>query len=666
MNFRQKITLSLLLTFVLGGVAFAQPVHITDPNLRTAIVDALKLPRGTHVTEEHMLSLTELDVRSRGIYDIKGLEFAINLTYLRIADNPISDLRPIAGLTKLKTLILGSVPDADINVLDHLINLEHFDISHCNVQNIDVVKHFKQLVILSISFNSVVDISPVANLRQLQYFWAVDNNIVNIEALSKLHNLRALDIYRNQIINHSPVDGLSLTHFAYDQVCEMLPAPLEQRLSRNYPTLSGGTFINKPALSPMQNFAQNDLVFAGAGLFGVDLRHTKNGFDIAGPDIEHSKQVRDAYLALNPNMVFLVDLEFRAALYEEYPADWPYWLRDAQGKIVDAGENDGFINFTHPVIQDRIVQRALAFARCGLYDGVMFDFWNEHHAILVDESTWPDGYVGNEAEQRARDNILARIRANTRPNFIIAGNVNITTIPRTGAMLNGATMETVFPDAATPEDIEYELKNIEHTLLWLDSNIRAPRITILDGRLIPTQSPFSPDNLRWVRALTTLSLTHSDGYFTIKQFTPAGEWGRYWYDFWDADLGQPVGEKGQLYQGREGLYIREYTNGWAVYNHSGSPQVIRLPEEVQGVASGLVNVEHALPNLDGEMYLKAVESGEGRVVSKNPADVNGDGVVNILDLTLVAQSFGSNAAEADVNGDGVVNVFDLVFVANEF
>ena len=46
------------------------------------------------------------------------------------------------------------------------------------------------------------------------------------------------------------------------------------------------------------------------------------------------------------------------------------------------------------------------------------------------------------------------------------------------------------------------------------------------------------------------------------------------------------------------------------------------------------------------------------------ADVNGDGVVNILDLVEVAANFikaGEN--NADVNGDGVLNVFDLVQVA---
>ena len=47
-------------------------------------------------------------------------------------------------------------------------------------------------------------------------------------------------------------------------------------------------------------------------------------------------------------------------------------------------------------------------------------------------------------------------------------------------------------------------------------------------------------------------------------------------------------------------------------------------------------------------------------------DVNSDGVVNILDLTLVASSFenaGPNLA-ADVNGDEVVNIIDLVLVVS--
>ena len=48
-----------------------------------------------------------------------------------------------------------------------------------------------------------------------------------------------------------------------------------------------------------------------------------------------------------------------------------------------------------------------------------------------------------------------------------------------------------------------------------------------------------------------------------------------------------------------------------------------------------------------------------------PEDVNGDDVVNIFDLTLVASAIsdGNTDLSVDVNGDGVVNVFDLVLVA---
>ena len=48
------------------------------------------------------------------------------------------------------------------------------------------------------------------------------------------------------------------------------------------------------------------------------------------------------------------------------------------------------------------------------------------------------------------------------------------------------------------------------------------------------------------------------------------------------------------------------------------------------------------------------------------ADINGDGLVNILDLVLISANFGKAGQNpADVNGDGVVNIVDLVKVAGE-
>ena len=45
-------------------------------------------------------------------------------------------------------------------------------------------------------------------------------------------------------------------------------------------------------------------------------------------------------------------------------------------------------------------------------------------------------------------------------------------------------------------------------------------------------------------------------------------------------------------------------------------------------------------------------------------DLNNDGVVNILDLVLVASQFGTTHTAADLNADGAVNIQDLVLVAN--
>ena len=55
----------------------------------------------------------------------------------------------------------------------------------------------------------------------------------------------------------------------------------------------------------------------------------------------------------------------------------------------------------------------------------------------------------------------------------------------------------------------------------------------------------------------------------------------------------------------------------------------------------------------------------------SPGDVNSDGVINILDLTHVAQHFGekvdtTQASSPDVNGDGSVNILDLVLIASMF
>ena len=674
MNFRQKITLPLLLYIATYSTAFPQVVEIPDPNLRRAVSEALNLPAGAPITQEDMNRLTHLDMRERGIGILTGLEFATNLNYLLIAGNPTIDLSPIATLKQLEHLHVWAIPRLDITLLSNLTNLRGLTIAACDIVDISPLAQLTQLTGLNLSHNRIINIAPLARLTHLVELGLNDNRIADVTALAGLTSLEFLEIQANSIFDHSPLDALALSHFIYDQSCEMQPLPLEPRLeNRHYPSIAARwsgfgwpPVSNRPDLSEAENMTLHDLQIS-VNVFGLRFLEKSrkpyiftglNEFTMYG-DVDRALRLRDEFLFLNPNMVLLVHMDLRTAPFDSFPEDWPYWIRDEHGDIFiewhqGKPKTRGHLDFTHPTVQDMIVEQVIAVSKCGLYDGIIFDYWSESRSVLGGwDGTSHRFFRPLEVELQAREIIVQRIRAETHPNFLIMGNTDDSIIPRTGPYINGGFMETTIPAVSATVDVESTLTKVENSLLWLDQNLRQPRINTLEGYALPSEPPDSPTNLRWMRALTALSLTHSDGYVL---FTEYYTWTHHWYDFWDADLGRPVEEKAQLYEdGIPGLYIREFTNGWAVYNHSGEAQVITLPEEAQGVASGLVNTEHALPNLDGEMYLW--------VKPKNPADVNGDGVVNILDLVVVAQGFGTDKKGVDVNGDGVVNVFDLVQVA---
>lgn len=65
----------------------------------------------------------------------------------------------------------------------------------------------------------------------------------------------------------------------------------------------------------------------------------------------------------------------------------------------------------------------------------------------------------------------------------------------------------------------------------------------------------------------------------------------------------------------------------------------------------------ASASYDGTILLWALAP----YLAQTPWDINSDGIVNILDLVVVANALGKNAP--DLNGDGVVNILDLTLVA---
>ena len=634
-------------------------VEIPDPNLESAIREELALADEMSLSQADMLQLNRLEARDSQIQHLTGLEYATNLIGITLPYNEISDLTPLVGLMRLEYLWFWGNPISDLFPLMNLTALKRIDLARCQISDISPLANLTQLTSINLRDNHIEDISALTNLNQLTELKLNSNQIVDVSPLANLTSLEHLEIHNNLITDHSPLEVLSLTHFTYDEICELPRVPIQNRINnRSFPSIftawagiGWSSVLNRPDLSDAEHLALHDVYWSP--FFGLRWRETEQGMQLMG-DLDKARQQRDALAALNPKMLFIVEIRMRDAFVNDfYPEDWPYWIRDENGNLRPGirGQNYYLIDFTHPELQEQIVEQAIAVAQCGLFDGIFFDWWNEDRAVLTNHQVgWTELLPGgNEAEQRARDSILQRIRAAVTPDFLIIGNGNRRKFPRTAPYINGTFMETLrdYDDGYTHGG----LAEIESTLFWAEENLREPQINCLEGWGVSTESPDSPRNRRWMRVFTTMSLTHSDGYVL---YNIGDEHHHYWYDFWDADLGKPIGAKAELYQNAPGLFIREFTNGWAVYNRSGTAQEISLTEEAMGVSSNQTGRTHQLADLDGEIYLKA----------KNPADVNRDGKVNILDLVQVANGFGKSTP--DLNDDGVVNILDLVQVANAF
>ena len=655
----------------LCGGAFAQDAWMPDPNLQAAVRDKLGLRSHEPFTRANLLQLNRLDPYRFGVKSLKGLEHAKNLTWFSFAENDVTDLSPLAGLTNLQTLYGWSNKQlSDISPLANLGQLRYLDLGACDISDITPIEKLTRLENLNLSYNQIENIQPLTNLKQLTELGLKANNIVDIRPLTHLTNLKTLRIDDNPIRDYRPIDALSVIELTRDEVCDLaagLTRPnIRQRIeNRKYPSVfqAWHRVLNRPALSYEAGVGLHDLYWTCCTQFGLHWRETDQGVKLIG-NIEKARAERDTVLAENPNLILLSQIQMRDIFPSHfYHKDWEYWIRDASGnRVLVPGYPAYLVDFTHPEVIDLIVQQAIETQRCGLYDGIMLDWWNEKYPVLRNDWSKPS-YSGDAAEQRARDEIIKRIREAVGDDFLIIVNTNRRKPMRAAPYVNGLFMETL-------QDNENGytrdgLIEIESTLLWAEENLREPRINCLEGWGVVSESPGSANNRRWMRVFTTMGLTHSDGYVL---FNDGHNHAHNYYDFWDTELGHHVGERAVLYQtpkgvSIDGLFIREFENGWVVYNRSGKERRIQLPETVSGVASSVENKRwHTIPDLDGEIYLKPEPIETGEVA--NPADLNSDGTVNVLDLIVIANALGADAP--DLNGDGTVNVLDLIVVAQAF
>ena len=403
---------------------------------------------------------------------------------------------------------------------------------------------------------------------------------------------------------------------------------------------------NRPDLSEVERLASHDLVISTLHELELDWErsddqpYTGLSTTLANTwegDAVHRKA---SLLQLNPNFKFLASVYYREGPYVgdetnltdlwdfgHFPPDSPFWFRDDGSEPVPAfGIDDNLdgviqpaeiqlalVDFRNPDLIELIAQKALALDQSGVVDGIFLDWWSEHSVTAASFIDWSTFYMTLDEEVEARLAILRRIRELVSDDFLILGNTNQWTAPRSSLYMNGMFMESVKADWFSGYTVE-ELQIMEESLYWGSENLREPRINCLEGwRVVYNYGEpdhdaqiaerDSPENTQWMRLITTLSLTHSDGHVVFGA-DPIEAHEHNWYDFWDADLGQPVGPKRTTHGGVDGLFIREFTNGYAVYNRSGTEREVHLPDRYTAVSTGQVGEVHRIADMDGEILLR--------------------------------------------------------------
>src|SRR5689334_16104966 len=153
---------ALILTgFVISTAA--QEVSLPDPGLNAAVRAALQKPAGP-LTQQDLLTLTNLDASSRNISSLAGLEAARNLAALSLQSNHLANLSVPGTLTNLTTVDLSSNPLTNCSFPNGLTNLNRLILKASQLTSLTLPADLRVLIELDLSGNHFTSFSVPANL----------------------------------------------------------------------------------------------------------------------------------------------------------------------------------------------------------------------------------------------------------------------------------------------------------------------------------------------------------------------------------------------------------------------------------------------------------------------------------------------------------------------
>ena len=613
-------------------------VYIPDPNLRTAIEEALGKENTAivSITFEEMATLTDVRAQNKGISDLTGLEYAINLENLYAPDNQITDLSPLSKLIKLRILNIYNNPIESLSPIADLSNLEYITIIGDEISDISPLAGLVKLRHFLTWGNPISDLTPLAGLTQLETLDICGADTPDISVLVKLTGLKTLYLASNGISDVSPLSGLkSLTHLnlEWNKISDV--SPLASLSQLKWLGLHHNSISDFSPLAALSETTISRTFNPGAPTGGPKIEGPWLWVTVPG---EHLDSTTDLLAEASGGVV----TEKHVATFgarEGKPVGNSMWTA---GKIAPIGSNN-----IVDMLDSIGIETDGNNGNHVVYGSIIIDSPREQHTNMffgsnTETKIWLNGelvhqkLIWNEVrasnyhdffpvtlKQGANALLVAvdhRLYTNWNGFFGFEEGTEYTVVPPSGGFTFSVTATSIIPGDT-------------FTL-----NLNAEKVTDLAG----WQADIAYDH----NVLETVEVTEGD--------------------FLKAEGGDTFFQGGTIDNGT-GKITSLFSARISESGVSGTGILLSVTFKAKAGGETQVTLENfEFSSITGDI-IPAVPPNITIIVGNYPAwDVNQDGRVSILDLILVAKDLGAGTPanlRTDVNRDGTINIQDLIIVA---
>ncbi|MFR0591628.1 InlB B-repeat-containing protein [Bifidobacterium thermophilum] len=208
----------------------------SDQNLARGVAENLDVHVDDIVTAKQIQDTWRLDLESKGIKSLQGIQIMKNLSVVLLDKNPIVDVSPLGHLTQLGTLSLAETKVVDVSPLS-VLRLSSLDMSDTPITDTTSVGILPWLIKVDLSGTQIRDVAPLLWSTNIVELDLSGTDVSDISPLSRFMSLSKLDLYGARVSDVSKLNDVPNLSELY------LGA---QRIRANYST--GNGTVSMPAV----------------------------------------------------------------------------------------------------------------------------------------------------------------------------------------------------------------------------------------------------------------------------------------------------------------------------------------------------------------------------------------------------------------------------------